>query len=50
MKLEKGMTLVVAPKLTLAGKDPYCCMDVYCVTENGGVRLSQTEQTLVELS
>ncbi len=49
MPLESGMTLVIAPKLTSPGKDPYCCMDMYQVTDQGCVRLSGTKQELVEL-
>lgn len=49
MPLEEGMTLVIAPKLTLPGKDPYCCMDMFRVTESGCTRLSRTSRELVEL-
>ncbi len=47
--LEKNMTLVIAPVLRPTGKDPYCCMDPFVVTENGAKRLSTTEQTLCVL-
>ncbi len=30
-------------------KDPYCCLDVYCVTAEGGVRLGKCGQELKEL-
>lgn len=49
MPLEEGMTLVIAPKLTLPGKDPYCCVDMFRVTEHGCERLSKTKQELAEL-
>ena len=29
LPLNAGMTLVIAPKIVLTGKDPYCCADVY---------------------
>lgn len=47
--LEEGMTLVVAPKLVPPGEEPYCCMDVFRVTPEGGLRLGRTGQELVEL-
>lgn len=47
--VEEGMTLVIAPKLTEPGKDPYCCMDMFQVTADGCVRLNQTKQDLTEL-
>lgn len=50
MVLTEGMTLVLAPKVCPAGKDPYCAMDVYTVQKNGAVRLGKTSRDLVELS
>ena len=49
LPLEAGMTLVIAPKIAPAGKDPYCCCDVFVVTEEGAKRLSKTGQTLCVL-
>lgn len=49
MPLRAGMTLVIAPKVIPLGKDPYQCMDVFTVTDNGAVRLSGTSRELVEL-
>lgn len=50
MVLETGMTLVIAPRLMLPGKDPYCCMDMFQVTDQGCIRLSRMEQDLIELA
>lgn len=47
--LEEGVTLVIAPKILPAGKDPYCCADVFVVTPSGAKRLSKTPQTLCVL-
>ena len=47
--LQAGMTLVIAPKICPEGKDPYCCMDVFMVTEEGAQRLGVLPRTLVEL-
>lgn len=44
--LRKGTTLVIAPKVVPEGKDPYCCCDVFVVTDNGAERLSKTPQKL----
>lgn len=49
LPLETGMTLVIAPKIVPTGKDPYCCADVYMVTEEGAKRLSATGQNLCVL-
>ena len=49
LPLKAGMTLVIAPKVAPAGKDPYACMDVYAVAEGGAVRLSETSRELLEL-
>lgn len=49
MPLQEGMTLVIAPKIIPAGKDPYCCADVYHVTAAGAKRLSSTSQRLCVL-
>lgn len=46
LPLEEGMTLVIAPKIAPEGKDPYCCCDVFTVTESGAKRLSKTPQAL----
>ncbi len=46
MELKAGMTLVVAPEIAMPGKDPYCCMDVYEITDNGAVRLGGTSREL----
>lgn len=47
--LKEGMTLVIAPKICPEGKDPYCCMDTFVVTESGAKRLSTTSQSLIIL-
>ena len=47
--LEEGMTLVIAPKIVPTGKDPYCCADVFVVTQDGAKRLSKTSQALCVL-
>jgi Xaa-Pro aminopeptidase len=44
--LQAGMTLVIAPLICPEGKDPYCCMDTFVVTEVGAKRLSTTPQEL----
>lgn len=49
LPLESGMTLVIAPKIVPAGKDPYCCADVYVVTEEGARRLGTSSQSLCVL-
>jgi len=45
--LEEGMTLVIAPRIAPEGKDPFCCCDVFTVTQDGAVRLSRTTQELI---
>lgn len=47
--LKEHMTLVIAPKIAPAGKDPYCCMDTFEVTAEGARRLSKTPQMLCVL-
>ena len=47
--LEEGMTLVIAPKIIPAGKDPYCCADVFVVTQDGAKRLSKSPHPLCVL-
>lgn len=49
LPLETGMTLVIAPKIVPMGKDPYCCADVYVVTEGGAKRLGKFPQELIVL-
>ncbi len=49
LPLEAGMTLVIAPKIAPAGKDPYCCCDVFVVTEDGARRLGSTTRDLIVL-
>jgi len=49
LPLKDGMTLVIAPKIVPAGKDPYCCCDVFTVTAEGAKRLSKTSQELCVL-
>lgn len=46
--LEKGMVLAVGPRVKLEGKDPYCCMDVYEITESGSRRLGRSSQEYKE--
>lgn len=47
--LKEGMVLAVGPNVKPESKDPYCCLDVYCVTAEGGVRLGKCSQELKEL-
>ncbi len=49
LPLKAGMTLAIGPNILLRGKDPYCCLDIYVVTKDGGLRLSQLSQELTEL-
>lgn len=49
LPLEAGLTLVVAPKIVPVGKDPYCCADVYVVTDGGAKRLGKSPQELIVL-
>lgn len=49
LPLEENMTILVAPSVRLGEEAPYCCMDVYQVTPEGGVRLGKTSRALVEL-
>ena len=49
MPLKEGMVLAVGPNVKPENKDPYCCLDVYCVTAEGGVRLGKCGQELKEL-
>ncbi len=49
MPLKAGMTLVIGPNIRPDGKDPYRCVDVFAVAEDGAKRLSQTPRELVEL-
>ena len=46
MPLKEGMILAVAPKIEPMGKDPYCCMDTFVITENGCERLTKTAQDI----
>lgn len=47
--LREGTTLVIAPKICPEGKDPYCCMDVFVVTDQGATRLNTISRELVAL-
>ena len=49
MPLCPGMTLVVAPVLKCEGEDDMVCMDTFAVTEEGCMRLTRTDQELMEL-
>ena len=49
MPLQAGMVLAIGPAVCRPGEDAYCCMDVYQITETGGVRLSGTAQDLIIL-
>lgn len=49
MPLKAGMTLVIAPRLSPPGQDPYCCMDVFEVTPEGAARLGKTPRELRSL-
>ncbi len=49
LPLKTGMTLAIGPNILLPDKDPYCCLDVYVVTEDGGLRLNRLSQELTEL-
>lgn len=49
LPLETGMVLAIGPQVAVPGKDPYCCLDLYLVTEDGGERLTRLPQDLVEL-
>ena len=48
-RLEENMTLVVGVPVQVGETPPYCCMDVFRVTAEGGARLSATPRDLVEL-
>ena len=47
--LQEGMVLAVGPEARYPGQDGYRLMDAVCITSNGAVRLSQTDQALREL-
>lgn len=49
MPLEKGMFLCIAPKIEIPGKDPFCCMDTYVVTEDGCERLTKMSREIIDL-
>ncbi len=46
MPLPDGAVLVIAPQIIPEGKDPYCCADVFRVTDDGAVCLSKTSRQL----
>lgn len=47
--LEEGMVLAVGPELRVGDQDPFRCVDVYVVTKEGGIRLSEAQQQLIQL-
>ena len=49
MPLEKDMIICIAPKVELPGKDPFCCMDTYVVTDSGCERLTKTSRDIIDL-
>lgn len=48
-ELREGMILAVGPNVKPEGKDAYCCLDIYRITESGAVRLGGSSQELKEL-
>ena len=46
LPLEAGMVLSIGPAVQPPGKDPYRCVDVFVVTPEGAVRLSETPAEL----
>ena len=49
IRLCEGMVLAVGPNVRPEGKDAYCCLDIYRITDNGAVRLGDSSQGLREL-
>ena len=47
--LEAGMVLSVGPRIQPEHKEPYCCRDIYEVTQDGGRRLGTLDRELKEL-
>lgn len=49
LPLREDMVLSIGPAVKPQGKDAYRCVDVFVVTEDGAVRLTETEQFLRQL-
>ncbi len=49
LPLQEGMTLVIAPRVQRAGRNPVCCMDMFEVTQSGARRMNHCGQELKEV-